>query len=491
VPDSVVGDYAPLLDVTVGVPAVVSAQADAARTRRLLSFVPSGMINLAITFGSLAILGLFATDRGRREYLWAGLCLFIMGTSNGVWRAVDTAVLPYWANTFYGDPISFLGTAAQIEFTFAFIRRPVSRAWRICEIVLLLCILMTAAMVAGIVPVSAYFVTENALFLIPAVGLPILLLARFRQGNAEAGWLILPSLLPAAAVSITGIPTVAEAFGFYSLDFLEHAVSIGPFPFFVTDIADLTFLLAIGIVLFFRFTRASREQARATAELEAARDIQRQLVPAALPATVGYSMEAAYLPAEEVGGDFYQVIGQPGGGSLIVVGDVSGKGLRAAMTGALAIGALRTLAAEDLGPAALLDRLNQQIVATRDSGFITCLCALITGDGSLTVANAGHLSPYRNGEEIELDSGLPLGLTADAAYSETSLQLAPGDTLTLLSDGVVEAQTEAGELFGFERTRTISGQSAHHIAKAAQQFGQQDDITVLTLTFAPAEVLHA
>ena len=97
------------------------------------------------------------------------------------------------------------------------------------------------------------------------------------------------------------------------------------------------------------------------------------------------------------------------------------------------------------------------------------------------MANAGHLSPYRRGEEIKLESGLPLGLTSDAEYAETVLELAPGDTLTMLSDGVVEAMNPQHQLFGFERTQAISTQSARTIAAAAQEFGQEDDITVLTL----------
>ena len=97
------------------------------------------------------------------------------------------------------------------------------------------------------------------------------------------------------------------------------------------------------------------------------------------------------------------------------------------------------------------------------------------------MANAGHLSPYRRGEEVELDSGLPLGLAAEAEYSERVLQLEPGDTLTLLSDGVVEAMNSEGQLYGFERTRAISVNSAHDIAAAAQAFGLEDDITVLTV----------
>jgi serine phosphatase RsbU (regulator of sigma subunit) len=112
-------------------------------------------------------------------------------------------------------------------------------------------------------------------------------------------------------------------------------------------------------------------------------------------------------------------------------------------------------------------------------------------DGSLAIANAGHLPPYLHGEEVQVDSGLPLGLNGEGEYQETSFQLSPGDRLTLLSDGVVEARNPTDGLFGFERTASISRQTADEVAQAAQSFGQEDDITVLTLTFAADEVAHA
>ena len=95
------------------------------------------------------------------------------------------------------------------------------------------------------------------------------------------------------------------------------------------------------------------------------------------------------------------------------------------------------------------------------------------------------MPPYRNGAEIEIPSGLPLGVEPAAEYTESSLHLAPGDSLTFLSDGVVEARNAVGELFGFERTRQLSSRAAQQIAEAAVQFGQQDDTTVLTLSLAP------
>jgi serine phosphatase RsbU (regulator of sigma subunit) len=125
-------------------------------------------------------------------------------------------------------------------------------------------------------------------------------------------------------------------------------------------------------------------------------------------------------------------------------------------------------------------------VTTQHGGFITCLCLHVTADGHATVANAGHLSPYRNGVEIPVETGIPLGVMCEVEYQQSTFVLKSGEQLTLLTDGVLEARNHAtGELFGFERTTTISSRSAEAIAQAAQVFGQEDDITVLTLIFAP------
>lgn len=106
-------------------------------------------------------------------------------------------------------------------------------------------------------------------------------------------------------------------------------------------------------------------------------------------------------------------------------------------------------------------------------------------------ANAGHLSPWIEGKEFSLENGLPLGLAATSTYAESSFRLNAEAQITLMTDGVVEARSAGGELFGFEKTREISEQTAEQIAHAAQRFGQEDDITVLTVSFAGTEVLHA
>jgi sigma-B regulation protein RsbU (phosphoserine phosphatase) len=127
--------------------------------------------------------------------------------------------------------------------------------------------------------------------------------------------------------------------------------------------------------------------------------------------------------------------------------------------------------------------LNDRMIGRSHGGFVTCLAAHLSADGLLTVANAGHLPPYLNGEEIAASGALPLGLISDARYDEFTVQIAAGDHLTFVSDGVVEAQSRSGELLGFERTRALSSQSAETIARAAQEFGQEDDITVVTVEF--------
>jgi phosphoserine phosphatase RsbU/P len=241
--------------------------------------------------------------------------------------------------------------------------------------------------------------------------------------------------------------------------------------------------LAIAAMLFRRAWKAWKESSTLRAEFEAAREVQQQLVTAP-PAIPGFLVEAEYRPATQVGGDFYRVVPGENGDVLVVVGDVSGKGLRAAMTVSAIVGSLRMLSTRS--PAEILRELNRSLTGHLHGGFVTCLAARMNTDGAVALATAGHPAPYRNGEEIPLSPSLPLGITADAEYTETALRLDPGDTFTFFSDGVVEAQSPTGELFGFERTRAIASQSAQSIAVIAQRFGQEDDITVLTLKFAPA-----
>jgi sigma-B regulation protein RsbU (phosphoserine phosphatase) len=479
------------LNASLGTPLAVDNEQTAAQSERLYGALPSIGVNLLLMLAGIGSFGLFLSQRAHKEYRWLGLYLLLLGLSNLIFQCSSNGVIALAWESALGDPLIYLVTIMQVEFTFSFVGRHLGRIWRAYEVLLLGGLVLALLSDLGVVSSSTYVLIQAMLILPAALLLPVLLFVWYRRGNREAGWLVLPSLLPAATTAVFDIGTVSIFTEWGRLDFLTNPVQFGPIPLQVADLGDFLFVLAIAVVMFFRFTRVSREQVHAAAELEAAREIQRRMVPVHLPDVAGYTLEAAYLPAAEVGGDFYQVLPQRDGSTLVVVGDVSGKGLQAAMTGTLALGALRTLAADGMRPAELLARLNEQIVSTQEAGFITCICVRIAPDGRVSAANAGHLIPYRNGEEIELESGLPLGVAANMEYAEAAFALTPGDMLTLLSDGVVEAMADNGELFGFARTQEVSRWHAQEIADIARRFGQKDDITVLTLTWTGAGAVHA
>jgi Stage II sporulation protein E (SpoIIE) len=454
------------------------------------SAIPGALVQLLTLVLGCFSLGLFLLDRRSTEYAW--FALWTIG-----WVAVTSI---YFVISLHQGSITLaqgdlqllcgLFWVAQVLFLWGFLR--IRRDWMLPVTAVLgtsgFCALTSAY--HGFIRLPA----GEAAFTIGMTLAYLLIIARvllsLRAGNRNARLLIMPIVLQ----TIQGtIDSVRQAIYWAGLSRSPAPLTLwsnGIITVLWGDIFNVLFLVAIAAALLLRFTRSASEEKRLATELASARSVQEHLVPAQLPTLRGLDFAAVYLPAAEVGGDFYQVFPQNDGSALIVVGDVSGKGLRAAMTGTLVLGGLRSLAQETLPPSEILYRLNNQLADSCDGGFVTCVCARISADGLLTVANAGHLAPYRNGAECEVDSGLPLGIVAGAEYSKTSVQLEVGDTLTFMSDGVVEAQADSGELFGFDRTRTISHQSAEEIAVAAQQFGQQDDITVLTVALVPAEVLQ-
>jgi len=454
---------------------------------RLYGALPSIAINLVLMLASLGAFALYRSQRSHGEYLWLGLYLFLLGLSDLLQVCSSNGILPLTWGLLFGDALIYVFTIMQIQFTFSVAGQRMRRVWRIYEIVLLTPLALSWATWAGHFSSGRYVLVEAAIIAPAAVLLPLRLFVWYWRGNREMGPLVLPSMLSVATTALYDVGTASILLGWRWADFLDSPIMVGPIPVQPNDLGNLIFLMAIAVLMFFRFTRVSREQMRVGAELNAAREMQRRLVPEHLPVIAGYAIEAAYFPAEEVGGDFYQVLDAQAGAKLVLVGDVSGKGLKAAMTGTLAMGALRALATEGLGPGALLMRLNRQLAETREEGFITCVCAEVSPQGEVMLANAGHLPPYRNGEEMTLEPDLPLGILAEEKYAEHGFRLEPGDQLTLLSDGVVEARDAHGALFGFERTRAISGQAAGAIAQAALAYGQEDDITVLTLTRVAGE----
>jgi serine phosphatase RsbU (regulator of sigma subunit) len=252
-------------------------------------------------------------------------------------------------------------------------------------------------------------------------------------------------------------------------------------------IADTLLLLAIVYAVYRLAQESAARRQSLEQEFKSARELQQVLIPETLPELPGYAITSAYRPAQEVGGDFFQIIpleGEFARSALIVLGDVSGKGLRAAMAVSLIVGAVRVLARFDPRPSHLLAELNQRLFARLQGGFATCVAVLLSHDGRCVVAGAGHPSPFLNRRELTLPGALPLGVALNAVFQESAHQLEAGDHLALYTDGVLEARSPAGEIFGFERLNALfaRGPAAAEATEAAVRFGQEDDITVLTVT---------
>jgi hypothetical protein len=324
--------------------------------------------------------------------------------------------------------------------------------------------------------------------LVYAFCIPALLYRGASKGKLEARLLIVPFTLSYLLNTIGFLPSLP---GFAGLKWASSAsaylnrISEWPFPISAFNVAGNLAMFSVIAVLVFRYARSRRDEERFQLELAAARAVQHVLIPAQIPNIPGYLVDCVYKPAGQVGGDFFQIIPLPDGKALVVIGDVSGKGLPAAMTVSMVVGMVRILARTTQSPAAILAAMNQNMIDRAFGGFTTCLILHMSQDGLVTAANAGHIAPYLGGHEMPVANGLPLGLTAAATYAESALQLSADDQLTLLTDGVLEARKATGELFGFARTASISTQPVDEIAHVAEQFGQRDDITVLSLIRQP------
>jgi sigma-B regulation protein RsbU (phosphoserine phosphatase) len=209
------------------------------------------------------------------------------------------------------------------------------------------------------------------------------------------------------------------------------------------------------------YEEARETQLRLQDDLNTAREIQRQLLPHGARGVPGLDLAAAYVPARELGGDFYDFLPYGEGKLALALGDVSGKGTAAALYGSLAIGTLRELVVgSTCSPACMLEMLNRRMHGARlDARFIAMLFAVYDAPNCrLTLANAGGPYPLlvRDGkaEEIRVE-GVPLGLFPDVQYEETSIDLQPGDLILFASDGILESENAQQEEFGSERLHAV------------------------------------
>jgi len=240
-----------------------------------------------------------------------------------------------------------------------------------------------------------------------------------------------------------------------------------------------------------------RERERIEQELRTAQAIQLAFLPKDVPVLPGWQIAPYYHPAREVGGDFYDFLVFADGRLGLVIGDVTGKGIPAALVMATVHTMLRTAVLEMASPGAVLARVNDLLSAEIPTGmFVTCFYVLLDPkNGRLWYANAGHEPPFRQrgGNASELwATGMPLGMMPGTRYDEYEAALAPGESLLFYSDGLVEAHNAQHEMFGFPRLQALLAGNANvasHIdfllAELKDFTGagweQEDDVTLVTL----------
>jgi hypothetical protein len=437
---------------------------------------------------------LFAAQREQTEYLW----IAALGAFTFV-QSIEPVISAFYNFPLYwealGDTLRVVSPFLWVSLYFSFVQQRIGWRWRVILVIAGIMDSFSAIQSLYLVmPLTVQFFGNLPFIVLLSLVIPVVLAIHWRRGNREAGILLIPAVLFSFYIyAEIGFEILFQLRGMRDqalrgLNLIDRFPA-GPFSISLSSVTDILSTLSLAIIMLLRSTRMSRRQVILEGELAAAQQVQQVLLPEQVENVPGFQVESIYQPAQQVGGDFFQILPAGKGGLLVVVGDVAGKGLPAAMLVSMLVGAIRGVAEYTVDPAGLLASLNERLVGR--GSFSTALVAHISANGEVTVANAGHLSPYLDGREVELPGALPLGVISGTIYETTQFYLAPASRLTFYSDGVIEAQNQQGELFGFDRARDISTHPAAEIVEAAKKCGQEDDITVVTIERHAAVVTAA
>lgn len=467
----------------VGEYAAVSAQNAVKWQEFYRAYGPSFMASLFYGLLGCIILSLALLDRSDHVYLWVGGVL-LLTSCTGLITTISTLTLliPYSVSGFGRlcilSPLAYAGWVMVWRAWFR-LRGPAWVPWLNLGLFLLLAVSQTISqnLLVGAMPHDVRSIFHMISFGV-RLGIAVLLVLTVIRGIREQGidgWIVLP------AVILAGFSLFDDELNYYHI-----FPALFPFGIQVNTHVLSTLLLvsSLAVLLLRRLVKSIRYQRQIALDIKQAQEVQQVILPDANSSIPGLDVESEYRPALEVGGDFFQIIPDPSDGSLLIVtGDVAGKGLPAGMLVALLVGAIRTSLHFDPSPLTLLETLNQRLRGRGDA-CATCLAMRIQANGDVMLVNAGHPAPYLNGKPIECPGALPLGMLDEPDFSVTHFTLKPADLLILLSDGIAEAADSNGNLFGFDRIEQLlsSNVTAADVAQAAQSFGQQDDISVITVT---------
>lgn len=478
--DDVGGFHNPPL---LGENSAVAAQYQVKWDELYRSYAGNLIETLLFTLLGMVALSLLLFDRTDPVYLWIGALLLLTGLNACIVAlSAWTEWIPYYVNTSIRlsiiVPLIYVGWVMVWRVWFR-LRRPGWVTWTLLALLVLLIVASAIGQNLSFISVSIGIAKVfHVLSLVVRLAIAVMLLGTVIQGIVEQGlegWIAIPPVL---------LAVVAE----FSTELVyAHIASnwfISGFNFSVRQLASLFLVASLSLLLLRRLAKSIRVQRQMALDVKQAQEVQQVILPEQHAFLQGLEIESEYRPALEVGGDFFQIMPHPTDGSLLIVaGDVAGKGLKAGMLVALLVGAIRTAAQFDPDPSAVLDVLNQRLLGRGDS-FATCLALRIDAGGAVLLANAGHPTPYLNGKPIDSAGSLPLGLVDHPEFSIAHLLLEPDDRFIVLSDGISEATDADGHLFGFARIEDLlrTSRTAADIAAAAQHFGQEDDISVISVT---------
>jgi len=473
----------------IGLRAPIESLLTQSTTGRILGIITDVFVALLTLIAAAAAFWIWILDRPRKTYLWLTLSLLLSVAPVAVLLvgfftyAITQGIVNFLTETF-----TVLALVCWLFFWRRWFQLAHSVRFNLC-----LTAIVAVHFISQFFILFARDLSRLTVFLglgiigtcDAALGLLLffILLQSFRKDRTGA----LVALPPILLLGISLLSNELIAWFNIRTSFFPLGIQIS-----VKDVAVTLMVLVVGVLVARRFVTSQvaqrLERQTIDQDLEHASELQqRVLIPEPIDSDV-FTVDTAYYPARTVGGDFFQVIPYPDGSLLLVVGDVSGKGIGAAMLVAVLVGTALTAAESTADPADLLFCLNDRMIGRAGGHFATCIAAHITTDGTMRIANAGHIPPYRNGVSMDLPGAIPLGIIPGASYDVATVQLNPGDRLTFLTDGVPEARNDAGDLLGFDETASLSSLPPEAIAQAASAHGQDDDITVVSVRFHPASL---
>jgi hypothetical protein len=439
----------------------------------------------AFVFLLLAVLAFSLTlfDRSDKVYYWIAAAFLLHAADHMV------LVISTWSDLISDPTGTILIEAVFVPLILAIwvmvwwvwfqLKRP---AW-LPKVVLILTLLYMVGnllgneLIFGLVshPVAVKFHLLSLTVRLVFLALLVLIVVLGIRQQGREGWLALP------AVVLLGVSRFQNERSVLHIlrNWFAFGMQITP-----SVQASLLLVFAIFLLLLRRMFVSLRVQRERALDIKQAAEVQQVILPESSFTFPGLTIETEYRPAREVGGDFFQLIPHATDGSLLIVaGDVTGKGLQAGMLVALLVGATRMAAEVNPDPLYILEALNRRLLGRR-SAQATAIALRIAADGHGTLANAGHIPPYVNGNPLDMEGSLPLGMIDGAEFSVMHFELAANDKLVLISDGILEATDPTGQLFGFDRVAELLRNSTpvKALADAAQLFGQEDDISLVALT---------